>query len=110
MAETPEESDYTAIQQRILERDPQIAGGKRRRSSSERERTRTPTPRYFATDACTDLACHFCEDVADALRRDDPALAAHLYQLAETSIAREGSVATGAGEGLQAEQDLASGP
>ena len=27
MAETPEESHYTAIQQRILERDPDIAGG-----------------------------------------------------------------------------------
>ena len=28
MAQTPEESDYTAIQQRILERDPEIAGRK----------------------------------------------------------------------------------
>ncbi len=28
MADTPEASDYTAIQQRILERDPEIAGGK----------------------------------------------------------------------------------
>ena len=28
MAQTPEESDYTAIQQRILERDPEFAGRK----------------------------------------------------------------------------------
>ncbi|NBC19314.1 MAG: hypothetical protein GVY18_18570, partial [Bacteroidetes bacterium] len=52
-----------------------------------------------------DLYWHFCEDVADALREEDAALADRLYALAEASIAKEGAQATGAGEGLRSTMD-----
>jgi hypothetical protein len=48
-----------------------------------------------------DLWWHHCEDLADALA-DRPADAIRLYEMAHASWQKEGSVATGAGEGLMA--------
>jgi len=53
-----------------------------------------------------DLYWHFCEGLGDAMAQSDPQLAARLYALAEVSIVKEGSYATGAGEGYMAMSHL----
>jgi len=47
-----------------------------------------------------ELWWHFCEELGDAVREGDPPLAARLYALALQSHEKEGSMATGSGEGL----------
>jgi hypothetical protein len=49
----------------------------------------------------------FCEPLADALASSDPSAARRLYDLARTSFEKEGSQATGAGEGMRAMADVA---
>jgi len=46
-----------------------------------------------------ELWWHFCEELGDAVKNDRPALAARLYELALGSNVKEGSMASGQGEG-----------
>ena len=46
-----------------------------------------------------DLWWHICEDLGDAVKNDRPALAVRLYKLALGSNVKEGSMASGQGEG-----------
>ena len=47
-----------------------------------------------------ELWWHFCEALGDAVREHDAALAAKLYSLALQSHVKQGTMATGSGEGL----------
>ena len=49
-----------------------------------------------------DLWWMFCEELADVVAPSDPARAVRLYDLALVSFRKEGSYATGAGEGMVA--------
>ena len=49
-----------------------------------------------------DLWWMFCEELGDAIAASDPAAAARAYELALVSFQKDGSYATGAGEGTTA--------
>ncbi len=53
-----------------------------------------------------DLWWMFAEQIADALAKTDPTSAKRLYDLARVSYEKEGSYATGAGEGMMAMQNV----
>ena len=48
----------------------------------------------------------FCEKIADNLSSKDSTLRLSLYQLAGESFAKEGSLATGSGEGLSSQNNI----
>lgn len=55
--------------------------------------------------ALADLWWTFCEHVGDAMAKTDRDVAMRLYDLAIASFTKEGSWATGAGEGMMAVAD-----
>jgi len=73
MAETPEESDYTSIQQRVLEQDPNIAAGDPARIDALPEDLRAAIGRLmpFATQAPDDPAHAIPYDLQDYLELVD---------------------------------------
>jgi hypothetical protein len=56
--------------------------------------------------ALVDLWWVFCEDLGDAIAASDAACAARAYDLALVSFQKEGSYATGAGEGMTAMENV----
>ena len=56
--------------------------------------------------ALADLWWTFCESLGDASAASNPDRAARLYDLAATSAVKEGTYATGAGEGLRSVADV----
>jgi hypothetical protein len=56
--------------------------------------------------ALADLWWTFCEPLADAVASSDRACATRLYELAISSYLKEGSQATGSGEGMMSVADV----
>ncbi|MBE7463217.1 MAG: hypothetical protein HS116_06920 [Planctomycetes bacterium] len=66
----------------------------------------THAPESLLGDARTEYWWHGCEAMADAIGPGRPAAAVRLLELARVSNQKEGSMATGSGEGLASRENL----
>jgi hypothetical protein len=97
-----DEAEVQAVHAEMLAR---WRGGRLAEAAAMLDRLEGCSSEQLNGGALADLWWTFCEHVGDALAKTDRDRAMRLYDLAIASFAKEGSYATGAGEGMNAVAD-----